>query len=382
MSGLILMFSGIEMKAQQTINMPVARKTPTVREGGSVTFSLRAPEAKEVKVKGLPENLAPAVSKTDDGVWEFTFEGLQPDLYDYYFEVDGVKVLDPANPYVVRDIASLTNIFIVPGEESAWFESSDVPHGSVTKQWYHSDMLGGDRRLTVYTPAGYETSGESYPVLYLLHGMGGDEEAWQDLGRAIQILDNGIASGKVKQMIVVMPNGNALKKATPGYTGEGMYAPEGQHSVDPDRKFEKSFPEIMKFVEDNYRVKKDAAHRAIAGLSMGGGHSWKISMLNPGMFDYVGLFSAAVRWNGSGVDEAKEDKELAQSLEKQFKDNPALYYIAIGKDDFLYDLNEQYRKLLDSNGWNYVYNESEGGHTWKNWRHYLQQFLPLLFVND
>lgn len=364
--------------AQQNIHMPVPEKSPKVDADGRVTFHIHAPEAKNVKVGGSFGATTPSATTLEEGTYTFTFDSVAPDLYDYWFEVDGVKTLDPSNPYVARDIAGLSNIFIVPGGKADFFESSDVPHGSVHKVWYDSPTLGGSRRMTVYTPAGYETSTDTYPVLYLLHGMGGDEEAWQDLGRAIQILDNEIAAGMAKPMIVVMPNGNALRKAAPGFTADGMYIAEGSHSVDPERLFEKSFPEIVDYVERNYRVKTDKGSRAIAGLSMGGGHSWRISMNNPDMFDYVGLFSPAVRWNGTGVNE-DQDPEMVEKLRIQFNNPPKKYVIAIGEDDFLLPLNDSYRDLLDEMGVDYDYELSKGGHEWRNWRNYLTDFLPLLF---
>lgn len=367
---------------QQTVNEPVSGKSPMISPSGEVTFTISAPRAENVKVNGRLGKYTPVSStKNEDGVWTITYSYLEPDLYDYWFEIDGIKTLDPSNPYVSRDIASLFNIFILPGGDADYYQSSDVPHGTVEKIWYDSPQLGATRRMTVYTPAGYEDGTDNYPVFYLLHGMGGDEDAWQDLGRSVQILDNMIASGKVKPMIVVMPNGNALKKSAPGYNAEGMYTPEGNHSIDPERQFEKAFPEIMQYVDSHYRTIPDKAHRAIAGLSMGGGHSWRISMNNPETFDYVGLFSPAVRWNGNGVDENEASTELVEKLQAQFANAPKEYIIYIGKDDFLYGLNESYRKLLDSNGFPYQYKESAGGHEWTNWRHYLVDFLPLLFVS-
>ncbi|MCH5213929.1 MAG: esterase [Muribaculaceae bacterium] len=364
--------------AQQNISLPVPEKRPTVEANGDVTFTLVAPEGSDISVKGAFANLQPASVSFTDGEHRILFSGVEPGLYDYWFEVDGVRTLDPSNPYVARDIASLANIFIVPGEGSKWFESKDVPHGSVHQVWYESEGLGGSRRMTVYTPAGYETSTEQYPVLYLLHGMGGDENAWSELGRAVEILDNQIAAGVTKPMIVVMPNGNALRKAAPGCTGDGMYIPEGQHSVDPDRLFEKNFDEIIGYVEANYRVKPGKENRAIAGLSMGGGHSWRISMERPDSFDYVGLFSPAVRWNGMGVN-MENDPELVDKLKRQFENAPKFYLIAIGKDDFLLPLNDAYRKMLDDQRFKYEYVESGGGHEWRNWRDYLADFLPKLF---
>ena len=233
--------------------------------------------------------------------------------------------------------------------------------------------------MTIYTPPGYEDNlDKSYPVLYLLHGMGGDEDAWSELGRAIQILDNQIEAGVTEPMIVVMPNGNALRKSAPGFTADGMYIAEGQHSVDPEKILVKSFPEIIDFVERHYRVRADKGSRAVAGLSMGGGHAWQLGLAYPDTFDYIGLFSPAVRWNGAGVDET-DDPTLDAMLDRQFQNPPRKYQIAIGRDDFLYDINESYRNLLDSKQLPYEYIESEGGHTWRNWRNYLVDFLPTLF---
>lgn len=364
--------------AQQNIHMPVPAKNPAVTSDRTVTFRIAASEDSKVGMGGAFRDITPAYAGYEDGSFVFRYDSVAPDLYDYWFEIDGVKTLDPSNPYVARDIASLANIFIVPGGKADWFESTDMAHGNVSKVWYDSDILGGRRRMTVYTPAGYGTDGKEYPVLYLLHGMGGDEDAWQELGRAVQILDNEIAAGRAEPMIVVMPNGNALRKSAPGFTADGMYLAEGQHSVDPEGLFVKSFPEIIEYVESNYRVKKDKGSRAVAGLSMGGGHSWKLGLEYPELFDYLGLFSPAVRWNGNGVDE-NYDPTLDGLIDRQFADAPKVYLIAIGKDDFLYPINESYRKLLDSKGIDYTYWESDGGHVWRNWRNYLVDFLPLLF---
>ena len=373
-----IVITTISAGAQQTVHMPVPVKSPVVTHENSVIFKIKAPLAQNVKLGGDFSSRIPGEMTVDEEVYTFRYDSVAPGLYNYWFEIDGVKTLDPSNPYVARDIASLFNIFIVPDGNDSWFESKDVPHGNVHKVWYDSPILGGQRRMTVYTPAGYETSGEDYPVLYLLHGMGGDEEAWQELGRAIQILDNQIAAGLAQPMIVVMPNGNALRKAAPGFTADGMYIAEGQHSVDPERLFEKSFHEIIDYAEKNYRIRKDKSGRAVAGLSMGGGHAWRLSLENPDTFDYVGLFSPAVRWNGTGVNE-DNDPELRTKLKLQFDNAPKEYLIAIGKDDFLKPLNDSYRQMLDSMGVKYMYLESEGGHEWRNWRDYLVLFLPTLF---
>ena len=362
--------------AQEALNYKISGGSPIVNDDSSITFSVKAPFAGIVKVNGVGETLE--MTKDSTGIWSATTEPLSPDLYTYSFDIDGVRTLDPANIYTARDIAALSSIVIVPGGNADLYAVKDVPHGNVSKVWYDSHSLGMQRRMTVYTPAGYDPAGSRrYPVLYLLHGMGGDENAWSELGRSIAILDNLIAQGKAEPMIVVMPNGNGNLAAAPGETGRGLYTPKGEDSVAEYGAFEKSFPEIVDYVDSHYLTVPEKSGRAIAGLSMGGGHSWRISLWNPDMFDYVGLFSAAVRWNGSGVSEG--DEELNEALARQFADAPSLYWIAIGKDDFLFDLNKDYRVMLDNLSLPYKYHESAGGHTWTNWRDYLTLFLPRLF---
>ena len=281
--------------------------------------------------------------------------------------------------FQIRDTASITNVFLIDGDPNYadLYKINDVPHGTVAKVWYNSPGLGMDRRLTVYTPAGYETSGKDYPVFYLLHGMGGDENAWSELGRAAQILDNLIAQGKAEPMIVVMTNGNAALQAAPGESSLGFKAPTTQLPKTMDGSFEAAFPDVVKFVDSTYRTKKDKAHRAIAGLSMGGFHSMHISKQYPDMFDYVGLFSAAIMPREDATAEVYND--LEGKLATQFAKAPKLYWIAIGDKDFLFQANTEYRKLLDDKGYKYTYRESPDGHIWKNWRIYLSEFVPMLF---
>ncbi|MCM1318463.1 MAG: alpha/beta hydrolase-fold protein [Bacteroides sp.] len=367
--------------------------SPEVNPDKTVTFRLVAPNASEVKVTGdfLPTEKiktpfgefdgpgSATLTKNDKGVWEFTSDVLAPELYSYSFIVDGFKTADPSNVFQIRDTASITNVFLIDGDPNYadLYKINDVPHGTVAKVWYNSPGLGMDRRLTVYTPAGYETSGKDYPVFYLLHGMGGDENAWSELGRAAQILDNLIAQGKAEPMIVVMTNGNAALQAAPGESSLGFKAPTTQLPKTMDGSFEAAFPDVVKFVDSTYRTKKDKAHRAIAGLSMGGFHSMHISKQYPDMFDYVGLFSAAIMPREDATAEVYND--LEGKLATQFAKAPKLYWIAIGDKDFLYQANTDYRKLLDDKGYKYTYRESPDGHIWKNWRIYLSEFVPMLF---
>ena len=366
--------------AQQALwgNAPVV--SPEIHENKTVTFRLRAPKAVKVQVTGdfLAKGVADLV-ENKEGVWEYTTpEPLKSELYGYTFLVDGLKINDPSNVYMIRDVATITNVFIIGGERADLYKVNDVPHGTVSKVWYDSPSLGMDRRLTIYTPAGYETSGKRYPVFYLLHGMGGDENAWSELGRATQILDNLIAQGKAEPMIVVMTNGNAALEAAPGESSLGWEKqPTFQLPKTMEGSFEMHFPEVVKFVDKHYRTKANKKSRAIAGLSMGGFHSLHISKQYPDMFNYVGLFSAAIMPGKNATSPVYEDME--GKLATQFAKKPALYWIAIGKTDFLYKANVEYRKLLDEKGYPYEYFENEDGHIWRNWRIYLSEFAPKLF---
>lgn len=378
--------------AQQALWGSAPVVSPEIHDNNTVTFRLKAPKATKVQVTGdfLPtqriktpsgEFDGPGVAdlkEGKDGVWEFTTpKPLKPELYSYSFIVDDLKMMDPSNVYMIRDVASVTNVFIVGGERADLYKVNKVPHGTVSRVWYNSPTLGMDRRMTVYTPAGYETSGKRYPVFYLLHGMGGDEEAWIALGRTSQILDNLIAQGKAKPMIVVMTNGNAAQEAALGESSLGFVVPSMQQPKTMEGSFETAFPDVVKFVDSNYRTINSKLGRAIAGLSMGGYHALHISKQYPDMFNYVGLFSAAIM-PGKDVKSPIYDN-MEGKLKIQFGKKPALYWIGIGNTDFLYKDNEMYRKMLDEKGYKYTYYESSEGHIWKNWRIYLTEFVPLLF---
>jgi enterochelin esterase family protein len=365
--------------------------SPEIHEDDSVTFRFLAPNADFVQVSGdfLPtekietpmgEMDAPIkadLAKDEKGIWSYTTKTLSPELYSYSFLVDGLKTIDPNNPFLIRDVASVTNILLVGDGQADLYRVNDIPHGTVAKRWYDSLGLNMDRRITIYTPPGYESSTEKYPVLYLLHGAGGDEEAWMDLGRTSQIMDNLIAQGKAKPMIVVMPNGNVSQDAAPGLGSDGYFKPQFMLPQTMNGIYEANFMDIIKFTENNYRVIADKAHRAIAGLSMGGFHSYHISRFYPNTFDYVGLFSAAFmeREDASGKVYSNIDQGLKQQMENGYK----LYWIGIGKTDFLYKANVEYRQKLDDMNMPYEYVETDGGHIWRNWRVYLSQFAPKLF---
>ena len=394
-----LCLTGMAAHAQQNLSWGQGPQvaSPDVHADNTVTFNLIAPEAQKVQITGdfLPSKKvvfngatfdAPAdpvdLVKNDKGVWSFTTEALKPELYTYNMIVDGVKIIDPLNVYNIRDINNLFSVLLIGGDtRTDLYKVNKVAHGTVSKVWYESPTAGLTRRLTVYTPAGYETSGKEYPVLYLLHGIGGDENAWSELGRAAQILDNLIAQGKAEPMLVVMTNGNISQEACPGETSEGFRVPTMMLPKTMEGSFETAFPDVVKFVEKTYRVKKDKAHRAIAGLSMGGFHSLFISINNPDTFDYVGLFSAAVDQQqntaNGGFPNIYADRN--QKIDNLFSKHPKLFWIGIGKTDFLFKNNNDLRAYLDSKQHKYTYLETEGGHIWRNWRIYLSEFVPLLF---
>lgn len=366
--------------------------SPEVHDDNTVTFRIKAPKAVRVQVTGdfLPQTKVETPRGTWDmpgtaelkegrnGVWEYTTpQPLASELYSYTFVVDGQRMPDPANVYMVRDVATVSNIFLIKGGQADLYAVNSVPHGTLSRVWYDSPTLGMQRRMTVYTPAGYETGNKRYPVLYLLHGMGGDEEAWVTLGRAAQILDNLIAQGKAVPMIVVMTNGNASQEAAPGESAQGFCPVSSNLPKTMEGSFETAFPDVVKFVDKTYRTRKDKHSRAIAGLSMGGFHSLHISKQYPDMFDYVGLFSAVILPGKDTLSDIYRDSDA--KLDAQFTRKPALYWIGIGKTDFLYKANADFRQKLDSKGYAYTYMETEGGHIWRNWRIYLSEFATKLF---
>ena len=389
---------GVSAWAQEALFSANGVVSPEVSENGAVTFRLFAPKAVRVQLTGdFIRQTVKDGERTDivdlqegkDGVWTYTTAPLEPELYYYKFKVDGMDMLDPSNVYMCRDIATYSNIFIVEketGDRGDLYSVNDVPHGNVMKVWYDSPTLKMKRRMTVYTPAGYDEGGR-YPVLYLLHGAGGDEDAWTTLGRAAQIMDNLIAAGKAKPMIVVMTNGNPNCEAAPGEWSRGMYKPSfmGHMEGKAVATMEESFPDVVKYVEKYFRTLKGKKNRAICGLSMGGGHSFTISRRYPDMFDYVGLFSSSIPLGDNGnrqeslLERMNKDQKFGDEVKALFAAKPKLYWIGIGKTDFLYKANEDYRAYLDSKGYGYEYLETEGGHIWRNWRDYLTIFAQRLF---
>ena len=384
---------GAALFAQQALGPGTGIVSPEINADNTVTFRYYNPKAVTVQLTGdfLPtqpikymrdgqEMVYEAPGRVDlkemNGMWTYTSAPLEGELYSYTLYVDGQKMMDPSNIYQNRDIATWTNIFTLSaeqGDKGWYYQVNDTPHGNVSKVWYDSPTLGMQRRLTVYTPAGYEKNTKTkYPVLYLLHGSGGDEDAWGDLGRAVQILDNLIAEGKAEPMILVMPNGVYFNQAAPG-VAINMFQPTMTNSRSQSTvEVEESFPDIIKYIESNYRVKKDKNSRAVAGLSMGGRQSAALSRKYPSTFGYVGMFSGVVP---PEVDENGNDK----SLDAVFAANPKLYWIACGKTDGVMVNSLLLKEYCESKGYPVSFYESEGGHIWRNWRVYLTLFAQKIF---
>ncbi|MBR3029572.1 MAG: esterase [Bacteroidales bacterium] len=370
---LFLLGAGLSASAQQALGPGSGIVSPEINPDHSVTFRLRAPKAVKVQVRGDFAARPCDMTEGEGGIWTFTTEPLEGELYSYNFVVDGQRTLDPSNVYMNRDVATWTNIFTLSAKEGdkGWFyEVHDVPHGSVSHVWYDSPTLGMKRRLTVYTPAGYEDNPKAkYPVLYLLHGSGGDEDAWSDLGRTAQIMDNLIAEGKAKPMIVVMPNGVYFNQAAPG-AAINMFQPTMANSRSQSTiEIENSFPDVMNFVEKHYHVAKGAANTAVAGLSMGGRQSAMLSLHYPKSFGYVGMFS------GTATVEDNED-----ALAALFAAKPKLFWVGVGKDDTgIRATSLKLKEYCDAHGYPMTYYESDGAHIWRNWRVYLTVFAQQLF---
>ena len=364
------------LSAQELTNFAMGNRGPRIvspeLKDGKVTFRLSANYATRVQLSGNwmanPFTDVVDMAKGEGGVWEITIDAPTPEIYTYSFVVDGVPVNDPLNDKVQRDGTRYLNMLFVPGERSEnYFEAGK--HGSVTSRWYDSSSLGYSRRMMVYTPYGYEKNPKAkYPVLYLLHGGGGDEEAWTSMGRAAQILDNLIEKGLAKPMIVVMPNGNPNQRAA-GTLGLPVEPMDRQ-----DPKWQNAYvtslvKEIVPFIDKEYRTVAKASGRAIAGLSMGGGHTTSATILFPGTFDYICPLSCGIR----------ESDHLDADLQGIKKAGYKLYWVGCGTDDFAWPGTEILDKALTRNGLEHTLFASDGGHVWANWRLYLNTFARLLF---
>ena len=342
---------------------------PEVHDDGRVTFAVKMPQAQQVHLFSWElrpffdgESSFP-MSMEADSVWRLTVGPLPPGVYDYWFDLDKLRITDPMGRNVFGQRRGARDYFEVPGPEGQPRHDQwrDVPHGAVTVHWYPSSAAEEQRRAHVYTPPGYfENTDRTYPVLYLLHGAGDDDGIWSTLGRANVILDNLLADGNAVPMVVVMPDG------MPGFSGEGSWRRPGMHDVFEDDVLN----HLMPYIEARYRVRTDRDGRAITGLSMGGSQSLSIGLGHLDRFAWVGGFSSATFRLGSLVEEL-DSASANEQLE--------LLWLAIGKDDFLLNAHQQFITSLQAKNVNHEYHETEGYHMWSVWRGYLAEFVPRLW---
>jgi enterochelin esterase family protein len=357
---------------------PPGFASPQVSAERKIAFRIHAPKAEAVRLIGsdIPgTGQGVALKKGDNGVWEGSVGPVPAGAYRYHFNVDGVAVIDPRNPATSESNSNTWSLVVVPGSEVS--DTKDVPHGAVAEVTYYSQALKRFRRMHVYTPPGYEKGEGKYPVFYLLHGAGDCDASWSTVGRAGFILDNLIAAGKAKPMIVVMPA---------GHTGPFRFGPPADRSFERQMDaFGEDFTKDVKpYVEKNYRALADRAHRAIAGLSMGGAQTLNIAFAHPEDYAYVGVFSSGIfgiagGFRGEGPNTQWEDSHKAVLDNPDLKKGLHLVWFGCGKDDFLVKTSEASVAMLKKHGFDVMSRESAGGHTWLNWRDYLSEFAPLLF---
>jgi enterochelin esterase family protein len=372
---------------------PPAVVSPEIGADRTITFRYVAPSATQVSVNGELDGKPHPLTKGADGVWSVKVGPLPPEIYTYAFTVDGATVLDPrnANTKIGYGTFGAVSVVQVPGDGPQFYDAKPVPHGEVRIRPYESKSLGLSRTVWVYTPPGYD-QGKDYPVLYLLHGAGDVESGWVLIGRANLILDNLIADKKAKPMVVVMPLGHTIQSF---WTGPAKSTPDpvsrlmgGRSSLDAILTAMMSGEEkdglspfgrdlttdVMPLIERTYKVSKKADDRAVAGLSMGGGHTINLAFARPDLFRYVGLMSPAA---GGGVDKLyPKSFGNPEALNKQFK----VFWLGVGKDDMLTGPGDKaLEATLTRTGVKHTFQLSEGRHEWSVWRHHLHEFAPLLF---
>lgn len=381
----VIMLTSFSAFSQEMNSLMFRRsvKSPEITEEG-ITFRFTAPKARKVQVAAswLDNNPAAAeMVQGQDGTWSVTLPLPEPELYTYNFVVDGVQMLDPANVLVQRDGARYSNAVLVEGGHADLYKESDRP-GNVEQVWYHSAENDMIRRLYVYTPYGYDhkKTKVKYPVLYLLHGGGGDEDSWSTLGRTCQILDNLIAAGKAKPMLVVMPNGNPNQ-----YASQTLMKPVKQDV----RKYNSNFDnytslvaDIVPFIEGRYNVIRNKSGRAVAGLSMGGGQSFYIAFRNVDVFSAVGVFASGLIGSSAiGGQPFDAEQQIPGMLTQPEKFNKFdVIYLSSGEQDNRIDGMKKFKETLDAKGYNgVVWEQWPGGHEWKVWRRDLATFVQIIF---
>ena len=387
--GVVLVVDGTAVVAQQAgrggAQAPQV-SSPDVGADRRITFRINAPQAREVRlsasdIPGLGQNSR--LTRAENGVWKMTLGPIDSGAYRYNFNVDGVATIDPRNPAISESNNNVWSLVYVPGSDL--FDSKAVPHGAVAEVTYKSSTLGRDRRMHVYTPPGYENGRDRYPVFYLLHGAGDNDDSWSTVGRAGFILDNLIATQKAKPMVVVMPAGHTSR------TGGNAV---GRSATD---EFVGDFVnDVMPYVEKHYRVLTDRSNTAIAGLSMGGLQTLEVAIPHLERFAYVGVYSSGLIGafpNAGGRGAAPvaaaalapagpiewEKTNAAKLDDANVKKGLRLLWFGTGKEDFLLSTTTATVDLFKRHGFAPVFVESPGGHTWINWRNYLSEFAPQLF---
>lgn len=347
--------------------------SPEVLADGRIIFRIDAVEAERVElgsvgdIPGVGSGQIGAMIRDQNGVWELTVGPVPPGAYRYAFTVDGVTMMDPRNPRTSESNDHAWSLVDVPG--AAWMDLRDVPHGAVSELHYWSSALNRFRRLHVYTPPGYEAGNGCYPILYLLHGAYDSDDSWSTVGRAGIILDNLIADGRAKPMVVVMPHGHTASFEM----GDPMFG-----------DFERDFlTDIQPQMERRYRVRTDRAGRAMAGLSMGGAHTLNIGIPQMAGFAYLGVFSSGVFGIAEGVGDGPgigfEQEHAAVLDDPRRREGLKLFWFATGREDFLVETSRATVAMFRKHGFDVVYVETEGAHRWDKWREYLREFASQLF---
>jgi enterochelin esterase family protein len=374
-------------------------RSPEILSDGKVAFRLLAPAATTVTLGGdFPIGSNVAMARDDTGVWSVKVGPLKADFYSYFFTVDGVRTLDWRNVFVMRDGARYASWLRVPGPEAADYQVNDVPHGTVAQVWYPSPTLGMERRMYVYTPPGYETGSARYPVLYLLHGGGGDEAAWTELGCAPQILDNLIAQRRSRPMIVVMTNGNGAQSASQNFVP--LQAPPARPGEGMLRFPESLVKDVIPFVDATFRTQAHRENRAVVGLSMGGAQALYAGLNNLEVFASIGALSGgfpllpgvaidiptpanAATLRGPDISRSIDPAKylaLHPALDAGVNARLRLFYLAMGLDDGLITTHGAIKKLLQEKGVKHTLVEVPGyGHEWKFWRLSLRDLCSRLF---
>jgi enterochelin esterase family protein len=352
--------------------------SPDVSAERKITFRVLAPKAESVQLGGSGDipgtgfGQASPLTKGTNGIWEITVGPIPPGAYRYNFNVDGVATIDPRNPRTSEANENTWSLVYVPGSD--FIDTKNVPHGAIAEVTYWSSKLNRFRRLHVYTPPGYETSDARYPVFYLLHGAFDSDDSWSTVGRAGFILDNLIAAGKAKPMVVVMPH---------GHTGPFSFGGGGSLFGEFETEF---LTDIMPQMEKRYRVHTDRKNRAIAGLSMGGAHTLNIGIPQLDRFAYLGVYSSGIfgiAGGGPGGNAPQgpsfEEQHKAILEDAKLKEGLKLFWFATGKDDFLVGTTRATVEMFKKHQFNVTYKETDGAHTWDKWREYLNEFAPQLF---